>query len=134
MTQVRHGSLQAAHRCLSSAHLKFIPHLGARVLKGSEHRGRSMSLRTLIVDDEPIARRVLREELESIEDIEIVGEADDGATALEKIVRASTGSCASGSADAGDGWTRCRTSPEAWDTHAGDRHRDCIRQVRIGGV
>jgi two-component system, LytTR family, response regulator len=44
-----------------------------------------MSLKTLIVDDEPIARRVLREELESIGDIEIVGEADDGDTALEKI-------------------------------------------------
>ena len=44
-----------------------------------------MSLRTLIVDDEPIARRVLREELESIANIEIIGEASDGAAALEKI-------------------------------------------------
>ena len=44
-----------------------------------------MPLKTLIVDDEPIARRILREELESIGDIEIVGEADDGDTALEKI-------------------------------------------------
>jgi DNA-binding LytR/AlgR family response regulator len=44
-----------------------------------------MPLRTLIVDDEPIARQVLREELDSFEDVEIVGEADNGATALEKI-------------------------------------------------
>src|SRR6516165_4150606 len=44
-----------------------------------------MSLRTLIVDDEPIARRVLREELESIQDIEVIGEAVDGTAALEKI-------------------------------------------------
>ena len=44
-----------------------------------------MSLRTLIVDDEPIARRVLREELQSIENIEVIGEAADGAAALEKI-------------------------------------------------
>ena len=44
-----------------------------------------MPLRTLIVDDEPIARKVLREELASFDDIEIIGEADDGATALEKI-------------------------------------------------
>jgi len=44
-----------------------------------------MSLRTLIVDDEPIARRVLREELESIENIEIIGEAGDGVAALQKI-------------------------------------------------
>lgn len=44
-----------------------------------------MPLRTLIVDDEPIARKILREELHSFADIEVIGEADDGATALEKI-------------------------------------------------
>jgi two-component system LytT family response regulator len=44
-----------------------------------------MPLRTLIVDDEPIARKVLREELGSFDDIEIIGEADNGAVALEKI-------------------------------------------------
>ena len=41
--------------------------------------------KTLIVDDEPIARKVLREELELIEDVEVIGEAADGAAALEKI-------------------------------------------------
>ena len=44
-----------------------------------------MSLKTLIVDDEPIARQVLREELELIEDVEVIGEADNGSIALEKI-------------------------------------------------
>ncbi len=44
-----------------------------------------MPLRTLIVDDEPIARKVMREELGSFDDVEIIGEADNGATALEKI-------------------------------------------------
>jgi DNA-binding LytR/AlgR family response regulator len=44
-----------------------------------------MPLRTLIVDDEPIARKVLREELGSFDDVEIIGEADNGAAALEKI-------------------------------------------------
>jgi DNA-binding LytR/AlgR family response regulator len=44
-----------------------------------------MPLRTLIVDDEPIARKVLREELGSFQDVEIIGEADNGASALEKI-------------------------------------------------
>lgn len=42
-------------------------------------------MRALIVDDEPVARKVLREELELIDSIEIVGEADDGETALSKI-------------------------------------------------
>ncbi|MGO4879629.1 MAG: LytR/AlgR family response regulator transcription factor [Bryobacteraceae bacterium] len=46
-----------------------------------------MSFKTLIVDDEPLARKVLREELESIADVEIVGEAEDGAGALAKIAR-----------------------------------------------
>lgn len=44
-----------------------------------------MRLRTLVVDDEPVARKVLREELESIGDVEIIGEADNGVAALEQI-------------------------------------------------
>src|ERR1017187_9333967 len=40
---------------------------------------------TLIVDDEPIARRVLREGLESIQGIEITGEAANGREALQQI-------------------------------------------------
>jgi DNA-binding LytR/AlgR family response regulator len=39
-------------------------------------------MRTLIVDDEPIARQVLREELEEFSDIELIGEAENGETAL----------------------------------------------------
>jgi DNA-binding LytR/AlgR family response regulator len=46
-----------------------------------------MTLRTLIVDDEPVARQILREELELMTDVEIVGEAGDGASALEAIAR-----------------------------------------------
>ncbi len=46
-----------------------------------------MSLRTLIVDDEPIARKILREELELMPDVEVVGEADNGSTALEEIAK-----------------------------------------------
>jgi DNA-binding LytR/AlgR family response regulator len=44
-------------------------------------------MRTLIVDDEPIARRILREELDLLSDLEIVGEAGDGLQALEQIHR-----------------------------------------------
>jgi len=42
-------------------------------------------MRTLIVDDEPLARKVLREELELLPNIEIVGEAEAGETALDLI-------------------------------------------------
>jgi two-component system, LytTR family, response regulator len=42
-------------------------------------------MKTLIVDDEPIARRVLREELEAFREIEIVGEAENGKQALRQI-------------------------------------------------
>src|SRR5580700_71214 len=44
-----------------------------------------MGLKTLIVDDEPIARQILREELEQLPEVEIVGEAVDGASALVAI-------------------------------------------------
>jgi len=45
-------------------------------------------LRTLIVDDEPIARQVLREELSSFPDVDIVGEAVDGGQALSQVAAA----------------------------------------------
>lgn len=44
-----------------------------------------VNMRALIVDDEPIARKVLREELELVDSIEIVGEADTGKAALDEI-------------------------------------------------
>jgi two-component system LytT family response regulator len=42
-------------------------------------------MKTLVVDDEPIARRVLREELELFREVKIVGEANNGREALQKI-------------------------------------------------
>src|SRR5208337_1444249 len=42
-------------------------------------------LKTLIVDDEPVARRVLREDLELLPDVEVVGEAENGKEALLRI-------------------------------------------------
>ncbi len=47
--------------------------------------GMAAALRTLLVDDEPIARQVLREELEEVPDVEVVGEAENGERALERI-------------------------------------------------
>jgi len=44
-------------------------------------------LTAFIVDDEPIARQVLREQLETMRDIEVVGEAGDGGQALVEIAR-----------------------------------------------
>jgi two-component system LytT family response regulator len=43
------------------------------------------AMKTLIVDDEPIARRILREELEHFPEVTLVGEADNGRRALERI-------------------------------------------------
>jgi DNA-binding LytR/AlgR family response regulator len=43
-------------------------------------------MRALIVDDEPVARKILREELELLDSIEVVGEADNGETGLLKIL------------------------------------------------
>jgi len=42
-------------------------------------------MKTLIVDDEPVARQVLREALETVVDVEVVGEADNGRSALAQI-------------------------------------------------
>src|SRR5678815_3170481 len=44
-----------------------------------------MKTRVLIVDDEPIARRGIRRYLAKNNDIEIVGEAADGISAVEQI-------------------------------------------------
>ena len=44
-----------------------------------------MILKALIVDDEPIARKILREELELQPEVTIIGEADTGVQALEKV-------------------------------------------------
>ena len=44
-------------------------------------------MKVLIVDDEPVARRILNEELEFLTGIEVVGEAQNGVEALEKIAR-----------------------------------------------
>ena len=44
-----------------------------------------VAMKTLIVDDEPIARRVLREGLELLPGVEVVGEADNGRSALQQI-------------------------------------------------
>ena len=42
-------------------------------------------IRVLLVDDEPVARKVLREELEELGGMEIAGEAENGEQAVEQI-------------------------------------------------
>ena len=44
-------------------------------------------IRALIVDDEPIARRILRDELSCFPDVEVLGEAENGAEAVRQIAR-----------------------------------------------
>jgi two-component system, LytTR family, response regulator len=46
-----------------------------------------MGMKILIVDDEPIARGILRECLELLPDVQVVGEASNGKEALQKIGR-----------------------------------------------
>src|ERR1035441_2855850 len=43
-------------------------------------------IKTVIADDEQIARQVLREELELLPEVTIVGEAENGREALQQIV------------------------------------------------
>ena len=69
-----HALLQTAHRPELPADVKLLRRTDGRMLKESGRSGPSMPLKILIVDDEPIARKVLREELESIEGVEIVGD------------------------------------------------------------
>jgi two-component system, LytTR family, response regulator len=45
-------------------------------------------MRALIVDDEPVARKVLREGLQLMDEVEIVGEADNGESALAQLATA----------------------------------------------
>ncbi len=75
----------AAHPPRQPVSSKIMQASRLRVLQEAERQARGMPLRTLIVDDEPIARKVLREELELIPAVEVIGEASDGAIALEKI-------------------------------------------------
>lgn len=42
-------------------------------------------MKTLIIDDEPIARAILRDELRQFQDVVVVGEAENGAEALQQI-------------------------------------------------
>lgn len=80
-----HRQLQVIDPLLSPAYPKTMPDSGARVIRVSQPSDKGMALKTLIADDEPIARRVLREGLEGLGDIEIVGEAENGNEALTQI-------------------------------------------------
>jgi two-component system LytT family response regulator len=80
-----HLEFQLIDRIPQPAYPNFVRQSDPGVLKESEPPGAGMLLKTLIVDDEPVARKILREELELIENVEIVGEADNGIEALDKI-------------------------------------------------
>ncbi len=71
--------LVAGHEPLTG--LSYGPRTGA----GISVKVKARSLRVLVADDEPVARRILREELELLPDIEVLGEADTGTRTLEQI-------------------------------------------------
>jgi CheY-like chemotaxis protein len=85
-------------------------------------------LKTLIVDDEPVARKVLREDLESLGGVEVVGEADTGAAALDQIAGKHPDLVLLDLQMPG----RLRSDPRdpPRRTHAGDCHCHRVRQVR----
>jgi DNA-binding LytR/AlgR family response regulator len=47
---------------------------------------KAQGIKTLIVDDESIARQILREELDLIPEIQVIGESDNGKEALQQIL------------------------------------------------
>lgn len=55
--------------------------------KAPRRRNRKLSIRTLIVEDEPLARQTLRDFIADFSWLELVGEAADGRAAVEKIER-----------------------------------------------
>jgi two-component system, LytTR family, response regulator len=56
-------------------------------LRVTTWRVESAPIRTLVVDDEPVARQVLRDELGAFADVEVAGEAANGNDALGEIAR-----------------------------------------------
>jgi two-component system LytT family response regulator len=61
---------------------RVLPPLSDSARRQSLYTSNLPPLRVLIVDDEPIARLVLRQELVLLKEVEVVGEADSGGTAL----------------------------------------------------
>ena len=59
-----------------------------------------MTIRTLIVDDEDLARRGLRTLLRRADDVEILGECRNGREAIEAITQCEPGPCIPGHTDA----------------------------------
>jgi DNA-binding LytR/AlgR family response regulator len=59
------------------------------MIEAGNWQGKMLLLKTLIVDDEQIARKVLREELEQIAGLVVIGEADNGRSALQMIAQES---------------------------------------------
>src|SRR5215212_12206364 len=55
--------------------------------RAEETRERLVKVRTLVVDDEPLARAGLRAMLTAFDWVEVVGEAADGEAAVEEINR-----------------------------------------------
>ena len=73
-------------------------------------------IRALVVDDEPLARDMIREMLEDDSEVEIVGECANGREAVEAIKSLNAGSRLSGYSDAGAGWLRSARVVRASDS------------------
>ena len=56
-------------------------------MTGADRAGREPTVRVLLVDDDPLVRAGLRMILSSASDLEVVGEAADGAAAVTATPR-----------------------------------------------
>ena len=89
-----------------------------------QSRGQSV-FRTLIVDDEPTARRVLRDDLAAYSDIEIVAKAERAVSAVGFDSTAHARSGISRSANAPNVEVGCNLGGAAHDRN--NRRRDCVQ-------
>ena len=91
-------------------------------------------MKTLIVDDEPVARKVLREELEQIDNVVVAGEAEDGVTALAAILELRPDLVFLDLQMPGSGRFRCHPPHSGQPAHPGDRDCHCLGSARHPGV
>ena len=99
------------------AHLPFDAPRSARRTAGPRRTGAVGVIRVVVVDDEALLRGGLVSLVDSAEDLTVVGEASNGAEALDVVAAATPRRRPHGHPDARDGWSGGHPPP-------GDRPHD----------